>query len=102
MGRKDHPEGLSPRPISFHSLSPEEQVFLTTYFSQILINIICISISTHYHIFCMMQMDNWKSDLPYGNLILGLNPLQLIEQKKIFKQFIKKKPKHCSSKYSFI
>jgi hypothetical protein len=25
VGQRDHPEGLSPRPISFHSLSPEEQ-----------------------------------------------------------------------------
>lgn len=25
LGQRDHPEGLSPRPISFHSLSPDEQ-----------------------------------------------------------------------------
>lgn len=26
LGRRDHPEGLSPRPVSFHSLTPDEMV----------------------------------------------------------------------------
>jgi hypothetical protein len=29
LGQRDHPEGLSPRPISFHSLSPAEQATLS-------------------------------------------------------------------------
>jgi hypothetical protein len=29
LGQRDHPEGLSPRPVSFHSLSPAEQATLS-------------------------------------------------------------------------